>query len=215
MAVNPKPRLHYFPSYGRAEVLRTAMHYFSVDYEEEVILPQKWPGVKHTGVYEFQQLPMLEIDGKRLVQTASILRYLCQTHNAYSTSQDEIALIEGIVEMTTEIFDKVIGLMLEGKVEIAKRWYETNMPAVYFPMIERLLESNPAGRGKYFVGSHVTMADFAMFELGFTAFQRPQMSELEQKFASMAPRYFGFLRSFKEERESLRRYMSEPKDKPF
>ena len=215
MAGTVKPKLHYFPLYGRAEVLRIAMKYFEMDYEEEVVTTAKWPALKHSGVYEFQQLPMLEIEGKRLIQTSAILRYLCQTHFAYSTSPDQIAQIEAIVELRAEILDYTLPLLLQGKLAETKTWYETQMPTLYFPMIERLLESNVVGQGKHFVGSSVTMADFAMFGFGFDAFQRPETADLGAKFAPIAPRFFAFLGTFREEKEGLRRYMSEPKNKPL
>lgn len=214
MAAPEKPKLHYFPYYGRAEVLRIAMKYFELDYDEEVVSPQKWLALKRCGNYEFTQLPMLEIHGKRLIQTSAILRYLCQTNHAYSTSLDQIAQIEAIVELHSDIQDQTLPLLLQGKLTEAKAWYEAHMPTLYFPMIERLLEANAAGQGKYFVGSTVTMADFAMFEFGFDAFQRSQMADLGAKFALIAPKFFAFLSSFKEQKQSLKRYMSEPKDKP-
>ena len=215
MAEKSKPKLHYFPYYGRAEVIRMVLKYFGIEYEEVEVSMKNWPSLKHSGDYEFQQLPLLEIEGKRLVQTSSILRYICQRNYNYSTSPDQIAQIEAIVELRWEIHDQTFPLLLQGKLAEAKEWYEAHMPSLYFPMIEKLLEVNAEGQGKHFVGSSTTMADFAMFEFGFDAFQRSQMADLGAKFAPIAPKFFAFLRSFGEERESLRRYMSEPKDKPL
>ena len=214
MADPGKPKLHYFPYSGRAEVLRMAMQYFELDYDEEVVSSQAWVSLKRSGNYEFAHLPMLEIQGKRLVQTSAILRYLCQTNHAYSTSTDQIAQIEAIVELHSDIQAQTLPLMLQDKLTEAKAWYEVHMPEQYFPMIERLLEANGAGQGKYFVGSTVTMADFVMFEFGFDAFQRSQMEDLGVKFAPIAPKFFAFLASFKEQKQSLKRYMSEHNDKP-
>lgn len=214
MADPGKPKLHYFPYSGRAEVLRMAMQYFELDYDEEVVSSQAWVSLKRSGNYEFAHLPMLEIQGKRLVQTSAILRYLCQTNHAYSTSTDQIAQIEAIVELHSDIQAQTLPLMLQDKLTEAKAWYEVHMPEQYFPMIERLLEANGAGQGKYFVGSTVTMADFVMFEFGFDAFQRSQMEDLGVKFAPIAPKFFAFLATFKEQKQSLKRYMSEHNDKP-
>lgn len=215
MAEKSKPKLHYFPYYGRAEVIRMALQYFEIEYEEVEVPMRNWPSLKHSGDYEFKQLPLLEIEGKRLTQTSSILRYVCQRNYAYSTAPDQIAQIESIVELRWEIHDQTFPLLLQGKLTEAKEWYEAHMPSLYFPMIEKLLETNVVGQGKHFVGSSTTMADFAMFEFGFDAFQRSQMADLGDKFTTIAPKFFVFLRSFGEERQSLRRYMSEPKDKPL
>jgi glutathione S-transferase len=215
MAEIAKPRLYYFPAYGRAEVIRIALRYLEIPYEEEVVLWQSWPLQKYSGNYEFNQLPMLEIDGKRLVQSCSILRYICQSHNAYSSSAEDATRIEAIVELRGEIQESVLPMLYEGNLIGAKTWYVDRMPVHYFPMLEALLTDNEAGQGKYFVGDHATMADFVMFEFGFNAFQRPQMNELGVKFAPISPKFFAFLKSFREERESLRVYMSEPKDKPY
>jgi len=215
MAEEDRPKLHYFPYYGRAEAIRIALRYLEIPYEEEVMFSQKWPAKKCSGDYEFSQLPMLELDGLKLVQSCSILRYLCQTHNAYGSSAADGHRIEEIVELLGEVQEQTLPLLMEGKLAETKAWYEAKMPKLYFPMLESLLAANPAGQGKYFVGAQASMADFAMFEFGFDAFQRPQMDELGAKFAEIAPKFFAFLKSFREERESLRVYMSEPKDKPF
>lgn len=215
MAETDRPRLHYFPYYGRAEAIRIALRYFEIPYEEEVMLLQKWPVKKCSGNYEFRQLPMLEMDGLKLVQSCSILRYLCQTHTTDSSSEADCQLVEEIVELKGEIQENTLPLLMEGKLAETKAWYEANMPSIYFPMLESLLSANVAGKGRHFVGTKATMADFVMFEFGFNAFLRPQMEELGRKFEAISPLFFAFLKSFREEKESLRVYMSEPKDKPF
>ena len=78
-----KPKLHYFGFWARGEIIRFALAALGLDYEE-VTVPSKlidgaagveaWKAKR--GEYEFCQLPMLEIDGKKLSQTRSILRYL-------------------------------------------------------------------------------------------------------------------------------------------
>ena len=68
-----KPKLYYFKFYGRAEPIRFALSALGVDYEDVEIKgklsdgeegAKEWEEAK--GKFEFEQLPVLDIDGKSL-----------------------------------------------------------------------------------------------------------------------------------------------------
>jgi len=212
--VTAAPVLHYYSAYGSAEVIRMALHYFHVPFTEVNYDFRQLSAAKASGLFEFMEMPMLEIGEKRYVQSAAVLRYLCQLYAAYPTDVMEIATVETIREMHDEIYEEVMPYMYIGQVEAAKDWFHLHMSS-YLPLIESQLQANPQGQGRYFLGSHVSMADFIMFEMGFNYFLRPQMRELGLEFQFEAPRYFSFLREFPQTDEEFAEYMRLPKELPF
>ena len=199
--------LHYFPTFGRGEPIRLALNYFGVPYTERIISLEAWFGGEKAN-FEFKQIPMLEMGGKKLVQSMAILRYLCQKNNAYPTEPAEAALVEAIVELRYEIYDILAPLNYTmKKAAEVKDWYRANMGR-YFQTIESLLAANPTGQGKFFVGSKATMADFVMFEFGYNIFLRPLNADLGAEFRAKAPKFFTFMDSFKATKPSLATFMN-------
>ena len=69
-------RIHYFDGYGRAEPMRFLLTHAKADYEDVIVSYETLAKYKADGFAEFGQIPIIEKDGLRLVQTWSILRYL-------------------------------------------------------------------------------------------------------------------------------------------
>jgi hypothetical protein len=59
--------LHYFDGFGRGEVIRQILKSKGEEFEDRRFTDETWPDEKHSGNYDFLQLPMLEIDGYKLV----------------------------------------------------------------------------------------------------------------------------------------------------
>ena len=72
-----KPTLYYFNLYGRAEMIRMALHKAGVEFEDKRVSGDSWKELKESGKLEFGQVPMLELaDGTQLVQSGAILNYI-------------------------------------------------------------------------------------------------------------------------------------------
>ena len=84
----PSVTLHYFDLYGRGEIFRMLFSYLKVNYTDHRVEFSEWPSVKTSTLCEFGVLPVLDINGKRLAQTRSILRYVCQVYYLYTTIND-------------------------------------------------------------------------------------------------------------------------------
>jgi glutathione S-transferase len=65
--------LYYFPIPGRAEVARLLLTISNVDFEDKRIEFSDWPAFKPKT--PFGSLPVLEVDGKKIAQSAAIDRY--------------------------------------------------------------------------------------------------------------------------------------------
>uniref|UniRef100_A0A8C9QJZ3 glutathione transferase n=1 Tax=Spermophilus dauricus TaxID=99837 RepID=A0A8C9QJZ3_SPEDA len=101
-----KPILHYFDGRGRMENIRWLLAAAGVEVMTTFdsvcfLLPQD-------GSLMFQQVPMVEIDGMKLVQTRAILNYIAAKHNLYGKDIKERALIDMYSEGMTDLNEMVL-----------------------------------------------------------------------------------------------------------
>uniref|UniRef100_A0A663EKQ6 glutathione transferase n=1 Tax=Aquila chrysaetos chrysaetos TaxID=223781 RepID=A0A663EKQ6_AQUCH len=85
-----KPKLHYFNGRGRMESIRWLLAAAGV----EVCL---------YGSLLFQQVPMVEIDGMKMVQSRAISNYIATKYNLYGKDLKERALIDMYVEAVIDL----------------------------------------------------------------------------------------------------------------
>ena len=74
-------KLTYFNANGRVGLLRAMLCYKKVPFENIMVTFEEWPKKKQE--YEFHQLPMLEVNGKKMTQTIAISLYLARHQNLY------------------------------------------------------------------------------------------------------------------------------------
>uniref|UniRef100_A0A8D0B0M4 glutathione transferase n=1 Tax=Salvator merianae TaxID=96440 RepID=A0A8D0B0M4_SALMN len=74
-----KPKLHYYNGRGRMESIRWLLATAGVEFEEQFVeSKQELQKLKDGGFLLFQQVPMVEIDGMKLVQSRAILNYIAK-----------------------------------------------------------------------------------------------------------------------------------------
>jgi len=205
--------LHYFGIFGRGEPIRLMLHYFNTPFTDHMVAMEDWPALKSSGFTEFGQLPRLDIDGMELVQSHCIYRYLCQKNNAYPTDEHEIYLCESIVDLYSDIFSALVGMMFKKEMEKVQQYYTTNMPTLLRMIEKRLVDNDPESR--FFVGRKVSMADFVMFELGWDFFCRAERRAYEPILQSNAPMFLRFVQHFRNSNEGMRRYLDNRPEKPL
>lgn len=71
-----KPKLYYFNSAGRAEMIRVLLKYVKVDYEDVRMTWQEWPQIKAQKDFELKQVPVFECEpcGLKLCQSHAIMQ---------------------------------------------------------------------------------------------------------------------------------------------
>ena len=65
----PKYTLHYFGGNGRAVIARAILTFVKADWENVAIKREDWPKIKTSGLCEYEQVPVLEVDGKKYLDT--------------------------------------------------------------------------------------------------------------------------------------------------
>uniref|UniRef100_A0A452EFZ7 glutathione transferase n=1 Tax=Capra hircus TaxID=9925 RepID=A0A452EFZ7_CAPHI len=95
-----KPIFHYLNGHGRMECGAT--------------YPTFHPSflLSKDGSLMFQQVPMVEIDGMKLVQTRAILNYIATKHNLYGKDMKERALIDMYSEGVADLGEMIMHLLL-------------------------------------------------------------------------------------------------------
>ncbi|XP_078486118.1 glutathione S-transferase alpha-5-like [Ciona intestinalis] len=157
-----KPVLHYLDGRGRAEKIRWMLAACGIDFDENFVTSKAdFQRRVAEGLYLFKQVPLLEIDGLRIVQTGSILRYLGHKGGLMGENDTERALVdmytEGIMDMSNA------GLGYPFMPNKAQFWLENKgkLGTKYFSVYENILKTTNNG---HLVGNKQTMADVLLFE---------------------------------------------------
>uniref|UniRef100_A0A2K6M5R7 glutathione transferase n=1 Tax=Rhinopithecus bieti TaxID=61621 RepID=A0A2K6M5R7_RHIBE len=104
-----KPKLHYYNARGRMESIRWLLAAAGVEFEEKFLKSaEDLDKLRNDGCLMFQQVPMVEIDGMKLVQTRAILNYLASKYNLYGKDIKERALIDMYTEGIADLGEMIL-----------------------------------------------------------------------------------------------------------
>ena len=164
------PRLIYFSSRGRAELIRLVLAQAGVEYEEEGVGPyhptDKSPeflALKASGKLPFDALPLWEEpDGFTLAQSEAIVRYLARKHGLYGADLRESALcdmvMEGVKDLISDL-SKIWSVDAGKRAELRAR-LDREMVPHWLRALERIVARSSSG---FAAGNAVTYADLALF----------------------------------------------------
>ncbi|KFP02247.1 glutathione S-transferase [Calypte anna] len=159
-----KPKLHYFDGRGRMETIRWLIAAAGVEFEE-CFLEKKDDLIKlqKSGSLLFQQVPMVEIDGMKMVQTRAICNYITAKHNLYGKDLKERALIDMYVEGLMDLNE----LLMTYPYQPAEK-REQHLATIvdkaanrYFPVFEKALKDHGQD---FLVGNRFSRADVQLLE---------------------------------------------------
>ncbi|KGL78902.1 Glutathione S-transferase 3, partial [Tinamus guttatus] len=159
-----KPKLIYFNGRGRMEPIRWLLAAAGVEFEE-IFLDTREEYLKliKDGSLMFHQLPLVEIDGMKMVQTRAILSYIAGKYNLYGKDLKERALIDMYVEAITDLTNMI--MMFPFSPPAAK---EKNLALImerathrYFPVFEKALKQHGQD---FLVGNKLSWADVQLIE---------------------------------------------------
>uniref|UniRef100_A0A8C2YQW5 Glutathione S-transferase n=1 Tax=Chinchilla lanigera TaxID=34839 RepID=A0A8C2YQW5_CHILA len=160
-----KPVLHDFNGRSRMESIRWLLAAAGVEFEEKFITcPEDLERLKNDGLLMFQQIPLVEMDGMKLVQSRAILNYIATKYNLYGKDMKERLLIDMYTEGILDLYEIVSRLprtppdQIDSKTALIRDRTKNR----YFPVFEKVLKSHGQD---YLVGNKLSRVDILLVEL--------------------------------------------------
>ena len=169
-----KIRLIYFNiPFWRAEVSRIALYIGNIPFEDVRMKGDDFSYIKENGtmkdgtIIPFRQLPVLEVDGHIIAQTAAIARFCGKLSGLYPIDNSILAgQVDQVIDSATDINLLLRPSMKEEdpikKVRLRKELSNGDM-SKYLNYLEQLLMKNKSDQ--WFVGGEMTIADIAIWRL--------------------------------------------------
>lgn len=213
MAVEPKApdrssaRLTYFAGYGLAEQTRWIMAAAGIPFEQVALQShEEFLQMRSDGKLLFGQLPLLEIDGLKLVQSQAMLRYVAMKGNLWGQTPEESALVDMVAEGIKDARGVVVSFPFQPDkaalaAEVPQRTSKQLEP------LEALLRTRPDG-SLGILASGLSAADVLLAELTEELLEiRPDAMAAYPKVAALHKQVTSL--------PQIRGYLDGPKRYPF
>lgn len=210
-------KVYYFDIYGRADPIRMLLTHAKQAFEDVRINGEQLAALKAEGKLEFGQVPMLEHDGKHLVQSWAILRYLGKQFGYYPDNSEEAWAVDSVIDAVEDYLSKYFRAQFEKDAD-RKTQLEGDFLAWlpgWIKAIEKRIGSN--ADPKFAAGSKRSTADFALAAVAFNLI----FNEANPHHAAVAPLakpedypvLAAYLKGLKEELSEF--LTSRPQPRPF
>ncbi|XP_065257128.1 glutathione S-transferase A4-like isoform X4 [Emys orbicularis] len=159
-----KPKLYYFNGRGKTELIRWLLAAAGVEFEEEFLeTREQYEKLLQDGYLLFQQVPLVEIDRMKMVQTRAILSYIAAKYNLYGKDLKERAMIDMYVEGTMDLNEMIMLYPFSSPEEKEKNFALMIQRATnrYFPVYEKVLKDHGQD---FLVGNQLSRADVQVLE---------------------------------------------------
>ena len=154
-------KLTYFNGRGRAELTRLIFAQAGVQYEDKRIAKEEWPELKPKTPNG--SLPILEIDGKTLLGSIPIARFVAERFGLAGSNDIENTEIAGVMDCLNDLVTSFLKVLFEKdetrKAELKKKFDEEDSPKFL-----SLLKKRVTADG-WLYGSKVTYVDIAFLNL--------------------------------------------------
>ncbi|KAM4042004.1 glutathione S-transferase 3-like [Anomaloglossus baeobatrachus] len=157
------PVLHYFFGRGRAECIRWLLAAAGVEFEEKFYrTKEEYNKLVQSGDLLFGQIPMLEIDGQKLVQTKAILNYIAGKYNLFGSDLKERAYIDMYVEGASDLNTLILSYFFLSDCDKEKQLnlMKDKAHKRYFPVYSKALEGKD-----FLVGNKLSCADVYLLDV--------------------------------------------------
>lgn len=144
------------------ESIRWLLAVAGVEFEEVILTtPQQYEKLVSDGDLMFEQVPLVEIDGMKLVQTKAILNYISGKYNLYGKDLKERAMIDMYSEGLRDLMEMIMILFFMLPADLNKKLENIKAKATsrYLPVYEKALSSP-----QYLVGDQLSCADIHLLE---------------------------------------------------
>ena len=155
----PTYKLYYFPSKGRAELIRWIFVQAGVPYEDKRIAGEEWAAFKPNT--PFGSIPVLDVDGKLLAGSGPIARYLAEELGLAGSNAIENCELASLYDVMDDLFAKLAGFFFEKdearKATLKKDLDDTQLPK-YLGILDKRIKDNGSPEG-WIYGQKLTYAD--------------------------------------------------------
>ena len=144
-----------FPG-GRGEPARIALKLAGIAFEDHRIPITDWPAVKAD--YLYQQVPVMEVDGKLLNQSNAINRLVGKMADLYPQDSWEAAVCDDVMDTADDLMQLLVNTFFMPEEE--KQRVRTELVAGPVPMFLAGLNATLlTNGGEFFYDGRLTMAD--------------------------------------------------------
>lgn len=146
------------------ETIRWMLAAAGVEFEEQYIESKEaLQKLKKDKCLLFDQVPMVEIDGMKMVQTRAILNYITGKYNLYGKDLKERALIDMYCEGIVDLNEGMMSLYFKPADTREKELQKIleNASTRYFPVYEKVLKDHGQD---FLVGKQLSRADVQLLE---------------------------------------------------
>ncbi|XP_072164680.1 S-crystallin SL11-like [Diadema setosum] len=207
----PTYKLLYFNARGRAENARMMFTLAGVEFEDYRFKEGEWPTIKaDTARFPLGQSPSLIVDGKPIIQSRAINRFVARELGFYGANNQEATKIDMVCETLDDISNKMIPIHYEKDEEKKAKDKENLRDNVLKQMLAFLNKIIKNSGGSFFVGSKTSLADISLYNsMEYVKDMFPDMP-----LADVCPDIAYFLTSF-ENIPAVAQYLKSRPQTPF
>ncbi|XP_018543788.1 glutathione S-transferase, alpha tandem duplicate 1 [Lates calcarifer] len=152
--------LYYFNGRGKMEAIRWLLTVAEVEFDEvHLTTREQYQKLLSDGALMFQQVPMVEMDGMKLVQTKAILNYIAEKYNLHGKDHEERVRINMYSEGLMDLMEMIMMLPFTADPKPKLDNIQTKAKERYLPVFEKAL-NGPV----YLVGGKLSCADVQLLE---------------------------------------------------
>ncbi|XP_070495369.1 uncharacterized protein [Chironomus tepperi] len=160
----PVYKLHYFNITGLGEPIRFLFKYGGIEFEDIRYDAEAWPEAKKN--MPFGQMPVLEIDDKKIVQSGAICRYLGKLVGLAGDNDFESLQVDSVLDIFNDLRLKISAAFYEQNKEIQaekrKVLVEETLP-YYLSKLDEIAAENDG---------HLALKRLTWADLYIAAFQK-------------------------------------------
>ncbi|KAM8852389.1 glutathione S-transferase alpha-4-like [Synchiropus picturatus] len=158
--MSDKVVLTYFDGRGKMESIRWLLATAGVEFEEVFLTTrEQYLKLLSDGALMYQQVPLVEMDGMKLIQTKAILHYIAEKYNLHGKDAKERVRINMYTEGLIDLMEMIMALPFQPDAESKLANIETKAKERYLPVFEKAL-----CEGIHLVGGRMTCADVLLME---------------------------------------------------
>ncbi|XP_011497084.1 PREDICTED: glutathione S-transferase-like [Ceratosolen solmsi marchali] len=173
----PTYKLTYFPNKGLAEPIRFLFNYANIDFVDVRLKDDEWLQLKPSTL--FGQIPILEVDGKKINQSTAICRYLAKQFGLTGKNDWENLEIDATVDTINDLRIMISTTHRETNPEVKAQ--KDKAAGIAIPFFMNRLDEQVSVNGGFFVGGKLTWVDIVFAALLDTLNFRAGFDIIEKK----------------------------------